>query len=206
MNDPMTRIELLRLVIGRARSNGFRFRHWYTTHLGEPWINSDTALQLLEQHRRYYSLLFSHGFARSFWKPGSEIAFQVAAQTFQRRMPDGTVATISRKAFTRRNARPDAWRFHLREMALADDPLLYLRRYLLIPETESPRTGVARAQAGCELASVHAARSPQPSRRPLPRPLPEELPAFLRRPYTGQDAASKFSREPELGVNSSPSA
>ena len=194
MNDPMTRTELLRLVIGRARSNGFRFRQWYTSHLGEPWINSDLALQLLEQHRRYYSLIFSHGFARSFWKPGSEITFQVAAQTFQRRMPDGTIRTVSRKAFTRRNARPYAWRFHLREMALAEDPLLYLRRYLLVQET-GLATSAGKTQAEPKLKTVQPAESALPSQHPLPRRLPEEPPAFLRRPYTGRDAASDFGAD-----------
>lgn len=197
----MTRLELLRLVIGRARSNGFEFRHWYTARLNEPWINAETALQRLEQNRRYYSLLFSHEFASSFWKPGSDFTFQVEAQSFQRCRPDGTVATVSRKPFTRRSSRRDAWRFHLREMAAAEEPLRYIRRYLHVEEAsgESPLPGASAAAAKGAAATFPAgpaavgpaASSPAASvpktamRKPAARPLPEGLPAFLRRPYGG---------------------
>ena len=64
----MTRLELLTIVVGRARSNGFELRRWYTTRLELPWINAEAALALLDQQRRYYALLFSHDFASSFWR------------------------------------------------------------------------------------------------------------------------------------------
>ena len=61
----MTRLELLTIVVGRARSNGFEFRRWYTSRLDLPWISAEAALKLLNQQRRYYSLLFSHDFISS---------------------------------------------------------------------------------------------------------------------------------------------
>jgi hypothetical protein len=175
---------LLKIVIGRARANGFELRRWYTTRLALPWTNAADALATLEQHRNYYTLLFSHDFAMAFWKPGAEITFQVPAQTFQRRMPDGTVQTIQRKPFIRRSARKDAWRYHLREMALAEEPLRYIRRYLNVEEdlTDEPAAeDNTSARVRKVRSTPHTAAlkvSPKSA-----RPLPEDPPAFLRRPY-----------------------
>jgi hypothetical protein len=134
----MTRFELLKLLVGQARANGFEFRKWYVGRLGLPWTNAQQALETLSVERRYYSLLFSHEFASSFWKPGELITFQVPTQTFTRRMPDGTIGTVTRKGYTRRSAREAAWRYHLRELAVADEPLRYMRRYLRVEEDVDP--------------------------------------------------------------------
>jgi hypothetical protein len=130
----MTRLELLYLLVAQARANGFEFRKWYVSRLGLPWETTKQAIATLGQHRRYYALLFSHDFASSFWKPGERFTFQVPTQTFKRRMKDGSVGVVTRKAFTRRSARDDAWRYHLREMAVAEEPLRYMRRYLRVDE------------------------------------------------------------------------
>lgn len=130
----MTRLELLYLLVAQARANGFEFRKWYITRLRLPWETTRQALEVLAQHRRYYALLFSHEFASSFWKPGERFTFQVPSQTFTRRMKDGSIGTVNRKPFTRRSARDDAWRYHLREMAVAEEPLRYMRRYLRVED------------------------------------------------------------------------
>ncbi len=130
----MTRLELLQLLVGQARANGFEFRRWYVGKLGLPWTSAREALETLAAQRRYYALLFSHEFASTFWKPGEIMTFQVPTQTFTRRMADGTIGTVKRKAYTRRSTREDAWRYHLREMALAEEPLRYMRRYLRVEE------------------------------------------------------------------------
>ena len=182
----MTRLELLKIVIGRARANGFELRRWYTTRLALPWTNAGDALTMLEQHRNYYALLFSHEFAMAFWKPGAEITFQVPAQTFPRRMPDGTIQTIQRKPFIRRSARKDAWRYHLREMALAEEPLRYIRRYLNVDEefTDEPSSAVDIASLVRTRKARSTPRTAAPKASPKSaRPLPEDPPAFLRRPY-----------------------
>jgi hypothetical protein len=94
---------------------------------------------MLSVERRYYSLLFSHEFASNFWKPGGVITFQVPTQTFARKMADGTIGTVTRKGYTRRSVREAAWRYHLRELAVADEPLRYMRRYLRVEdELEEP--------------------------------------------------------------------
>jgi hypothetical protein len=137
----MTRFELLQLLIGQARANGFEFRRWYVGKLGLPWESARQAIETLAAGRRYYALLFSHEFASKFWKPGELMTFQVPTQTFTRKMADGSIGTVKRKGYTRRSAREDAWRYHLRELATAEEPLRYMRRYLRVQdelEAEEP--------------------------------------------------------------------
>lgn len=130
----MTRFELLQLLLGQARSNGFQFRKWYAGKLGLPWVDAQKAIETLSVEKRYYALLFSHEFASHFWKAGELMTFEVPTQTFKRRMADGSIGTVTRKAYTRRSAREDAWRYHLRELAMAEEPLRYMRRYLRVEE------------------------------------------------------------------------
>ncbi|NYF80139.1 hypothetical protein [Granulicella arctica] len=136
----MTRLELLQLLIAQARANGFEFKRWYCLKLGLPWVNATEAVIALEKHHRYYSLLFSHEFATSFWKPGSRITFQMPTQTFTRKMADGKIGVVHRKGYTRRSSRENAWLYHLREMAAAEDPLRYMRRYLRVMEDLDPES------------------------------------------------------------------
>lgn len=180
----MTRLELLTIVVGRARSNGFEFRRWYTTRLDLPWISAEAALTLLDQQRRYYALLFSHDFASAFWKAGEDITFSVPAQSFKRVKPDGSTATVTRETFIRRSARHDAWRYHLREMALAEEPLRYLRKYLNVEEDLTEDIAAATATDANPPVRAKRAPTPRPGRtKPLPRALPTDTPAFLRRPF-----------------------
>jgi hypothetical protein len=136
----MTRLQLLQLLVGQARANGFEFKRWYLMKLGLPWLNATEAVSALEKHHRYYALLFSHEFAASFWKAGARITFQMPTQTFTRRMADGSIGMVQRKGYIRRSARQNAWLYHLREMAAAEDPLRYMRRYLRVAEDLDPDT------------------------------------------------------------------
>ena len=138
----MTRFELLRLLVGQARANGFEFRKWDVSKLGLPWQSARHAVEMLSAEKRYYALLFSHEFASSFWKPGEVMTFQVPTQTFTRRMADGSIGTIVRKPYTRRSTREDAWLYHLKELAATEEPLRYMRRYLRVQEDldEEPET------------------------------------------------------------------
>ena len=130
----MTRSELIHLLIGQARSNGFEFRKWYVGKIGLPWKNSTAAIEMLAVERRYYALLFSHEFASAFWKAGTEMTFQVPTQTFMRKMADGSIGTVNRKGYTRRSTREDAWLYHLKELAASPEPLRYMRRYLRVED------------------------------------------------------------------------
>jgi hypothetical protein len=157
----MTRFELLHLLIAQSRTNGFDFRKWYVSKLGLPWQNTTQSVETLCAERRYYSLLFAHEFASNFWKSGQEMTFQVPTQTFTRSKPDGTIATVTRKAYTRRSARKDVWRYHLSELALAEEPLRYMRKYLRVEDDLDPD----------DLAPSAPAPSPAPPRKPFERPI-----------------------------------
>ena len=128
----MTRQELLRIVVRQARANGFQFRKWFQGAIDPSWTSFEDAVERLAQGRRYYALLFAHEFGRTFWKQGSQISFVVPAATYTRRDKDGQIVTVSRKPFTRRTLKADVWRYHLREMAAHDEPLRYIRRFLVI--------------------------------------------------------------------------
>jgi hypothetical protein len=128
----MTRQELLRIVIRQARANGFPFRKWFQAAIDPSWTNFDEAVDVLSLGRRYYSLLFAHDFARAFWKQGSQISFLVPAASYTRRDKAGRIVTVTRKPFTRRTLKADVWKYHLREMAAHDEPLRYIRRFLVI--------------------------------------------------------------------------
>jgi hypothetical protein len=143
----MTRVELLQLLVGQARSNGFEFRKWYVGKLGLRWENPRKAVETLAVERRYYALLFSHEFASSFWKAGELMTFQVPTQSFMRKMKDGTIGTVNRKGYTRRSAREDAWLYHLKELAAAEEPLRYMRKYLRVEDELEPEVAVVVAES-----------------------------------------------------------
>lgn len=126
----MTRKETLHLLISQAHANGFDFRRWYQANLAPEWPGTDEAVELLTTEGRYYALVFSHGFARAFWKKGEQMQFVVPASTYSRMNGKGQVVTINRKPFTRRTIKADVWKYHVRQMALCEDPLRYLWRFL----------------------------------------------------------------------------
>ncbi len=133
----MNRKELLRLLVNQAQFNGFEFRSWFQTHVQPFWPGTEHALSLLAGEGRYYALLFSHEFARAFWRSGARISFVVPSVTYPRINRHGEVVQVTRKPFTRRTIKPDVWKYHLRQLAAADDPFVYLRRFLPSQERES---------------------------------------------------------------------
>jgi hypothetical protein len=140
----MTRRELLRMLILRARAHGFEFRKWFETNIEADWQDLPHAIGVLESGKRYYALLFSHEFARNFWKKGTQISFILPSQEYTRLDKNGKVVTIQRKAFTRRTSRSTSntiWQYHLEQMAVWEEPLRYIRRFILTEEElESPGT------------------------------------------------------------------
>ncbi|MGA2726965.1 MAG: hypothetical protein ABSE96_04080 [Terracidiphilus sp.] len=128
------RKELLRLLLNQAQFNGFEFRNWYQIHVGPTWPGTEQALNVLSTESRYYALLFSHDFARFYWRTGARISFVVPSITYPRINRRGEVVQVTRKPFTRRTIKPDVWKYHLRQMAAAEDPFVYLRRFLPMQE------------------------------------------------------------------------
>jgi hypothetical protein len=133
----MTRRELLRMLVLRARAHGFEFRRWFQTNIDSEWTNLDDAIAALEKGRRYYALLFSHDFANNFWKKGTQISFILPAQEYTRVDNKGKLMTVKRQAFTRRSSRSTSntiWQYHLQQMTLWEEPLRYIRRFILTEE------------------------------------------------------------------------
>jgi hypothetical protein len=126
----MIRKEMLRLLLNQAQFNGFEFRRWFQSHVHPIWPGAEQALTLLASEGRHYTLLFSHDFARCFWRSGAHMSFMMPAVTYPRITPQGDVVQVTRKQFTRRTIKPDVWRYHLRQMAATEDPIDYLSRFL----------------------------------------------------------------------------
>ncbi len=137
-------------LLHQAQFNGFDFQHWYQAHIRQDWPGSEQAIHVLSLEERYYALLFSHEFARSFWHTGARISFTVPSITYSRVNGHGEVIVVTRKPFTRRTVKPDAWKYHLRQMAAAEDPVVYLSRFLPAGQVVTPRKAAAPAQALAE--------------------------------------------------------
>lgn len=159
----MTRRELIRLIIQRARAHGFEFRRWYQAHIEPEWKDIDEAIGILEIGRRYYALLFSHEFARHFWKKGTQITFLLPSKEYTRRNKKGEVVTIQRKSFTRRTSRSTSntlWQYHLEQMAVWEEPLRYIRRFILTEDEleeagdTTPAVAVPKKRRGLQRRAV----------------------------------------------------
>jgi hypothetical protein len=136
----MNRKELLRLLLNQAQFNGFEFRHWFLANIQPIWPGAEQALTLLSGEGRHFTLIFSHEFARSFWRSGAHMSFMVPSTTYPRVNSQGDVIHVTRKPFTRRTIKADVWKYHLGKMAVSDEPVDYLCRFL-------PAADQARVQA-----------------------------------------------------------
>jgi len=126
----MHRKETLHLLLLQAQANGFDFRRWFQANISNDWIGLEEAVALLACEGRYYSLVFSLDFARALWLKGAQMSFVVPSMTYSRINGKGEVITINRKPFTRRTIKADVWKYHLRQMAVSEDPMRYLKRFL----------------------------------------------------------------------------
>jgi hypothetical protein len=122
--------ELLQLILDQAEMNGFDLQPWFQLNIQREWPGAERALTLLSREGRYYALLFSHDFAQCYWRTGARISFTVPSITYPRVNSRGEVLVVTRKPFTRRTVKPDAWKYHIRQMAGADNPVAYLCRFL----------------------------------------------------------------------------
>lgn len=130
----MTKQGLLQILIHQAQANGFNFNQWFQTRIDPSAKTSSEALKILASGQRYYALLFSHDFASCFWKGGEKMSFIIPSSFYTKHDRDGHVVTVRRKAYVRRMTKANAWIYHLREMAAQEDPLRYIRRFLIIEE------------------------------------------------------------------------
>jgi hypothetical protein len=138
------------LLVLQARTNGFEFRKWYKGKIAGDWTTAEAAVESLSMGSRYYALLFSHDFARHFWKAGQQMQFVVPTQEFTSLNRRGEEIKVVRKAYTRRTMRGNSWEYHLREMAASEEPLRYIRRFLITEE----EIAAQRSGSGLDLSSA----------------------------------------------------
>jgi hypothetical protein len=129
------------LLLNHAQFNGFEFRRWYISTVHPIWPGAEQALNILSSEGRHFTLLFSHEFARCFWRTGAQITFTVPSITYPRVDSQGNVVQVTRKPFTRRTVKPNVWKYHLSQMASSDDPMDYLLRFLPVYQS------IARVEA-----------------------------------------------------------
>jgi len=168
----MTRRELIRMLIARARAQGFEFRRWYQGNIEPVWKDLDQAIATLEHGRRYYALLFSHDFARNFWKKGAQITFVLPSREYTRLDRNGQAVTVRRRAFTRRTSRSTSnsiWQYHLEQMALWEEPLRYIRRFVLTEEELEAAENPLAAEASERVSSAKPTPPEPGARRGLSR-------------------------------------
>jgi hypothetical protein len=126
----MTRSDTLLHLLRLAHTNGFNLRSWFEANIASEWKGTEDAVAVLTTQGRFNALIFSHDFARALWKRGEQMNFTVPGLSYSRLNGKGEVITINRKPFTRRTIKADVWKYHLREMAVSDDPIHYLKRFL----------------------------------------------------------------------------
>lgn len=143
----MHREEMIRQLLNQAQFNGFKFRRWFQAHVQPSWPGTDQALALLAAGGRHYTLLFSHEFARSFWRAGAQMSIAVPSISYTRVNTRGDVIHVTRKPYTRRMIKREVWKYHLREMAAADDPIGYLSRFLPASASEAAPAPAKEAMA-----------------------------------------------------------
>ena len=134
----MSRETILLALVQHARANGFEFRRWFVAHVASAWPGVEGAVAILNAEGRYYALAFSHDFARALWKKDAQMNILVPSSTYLRKGRNGEMITIQRKPFIRRTIKADVWKYHIRQMALSEDPILYLRRFLPTHEDLAP--------------------------------------------------------------------
>jgi len=137
----MNRNETLPHLLRIAKSNGFELRRWFQANISPEWPGQDRAVAMLATEGRLPALIFSHEFARAFWRQGAQMSFVVPASTYSRMNGKGQVVTVHRKPFTRRTVKAGVWQYHLRKMVLSADPVRYLEKFLP-PEAEGPLSSV----------------------------------------------------------------
>ena len=96
----MTNEEILQKAIEKAIKNGFNNRSW--------------RIEAAELHKCYESLIFSHAFAKAFW--GEED------------VDEPTNEYVAGKKIIETHG--IAWKYHLRQMVLEENPLKYLEKFI----------------------------------------------------------------------------
>ena len=100
----MTNEDILQKAIEKAEKNGFKTFRWYVDErYFDSWLNDGEG-----RYKQEYTIIFSHDFAKAFW--GEDLTW-IDSPDEERRFISG-------------------WAYHLQNMVLEEEPLLYLKKFL----------------------------------------------------------------------------
>lgn len=118
----MNREEVLTKVIAIAKRNGFDISDDFFTEIpAETWLKDGQDL--------YYSLIFSHDFAISFFGENNIIVEDCSedVETMDLVQYENPIALLMAN---RNNIKIVAWQYHLAQMVMCSDPLVYLYKFM----------------------------------------------------------------------------
>ncbi len=118
----MNREEILTKIIAIAKRNGFDISDDFFTE-----IPADTWLR--EGQDLYFSLIFSHDFAISFFGENNIMVEDCTEDTESMdltKLENPIAFLMSNKS----NIKIPSWQYHLAQMVMYPDPLLYLYKYM----------------------------------------------------------------------------
>ena len=118
----MKRGDILTKAIAIAKRNGFGISDDFFTEIPvENWLQENKDL--------YFSLIFCHDFAYSFF--GENI---IAIDSYSEDVEDIDLAEYENPMAlllsNRKNIRIPIWQYHLIQMTLCEDPLMYLHKFI----------------------------------------------------------------------------
>lgn len=118
----MTREDILTKAMAIAKRNGFDISDDFFTE-----ISAETWLQ--EGQDLYYSLIFCHDFVICFF--GNDV-IAVDEQSEESEDIDLVLyeEPVALLMVNKKNIRVPSWQYHLIQMALCEDPLLYLYKFV----------------------------------------------------------------------------
>jgi hypothetical protein len=118
----MTRGDILTKAIAIAKRNGFGISDDFFTEIPvETWLQDNQDL--------YFSLIFCHDFAICFFGENPAVVEDFADDAEDINLveyedPTGLLMT------NRKNIRIPIWQYHLTQMVLSEDPLIYLSKFV----------------------------------------------------------------------------
>lgn len=118
----MNREDILTKAMAIAKRNGFGLSDDFFTE-----IPTDAWLQ--EGQDLYYSLIFCHDFAISFFGEGKVVVEECAEEPEQIDLCEYETP-MALLMSNRKNISIPIWQYHLIQMSLCEDPLLYISKFI----------------------------------------------------------------------------
>lgn len=110
----MNKEETLKRIIEKAVKNGF------ITDIDD---SSLCFYTIYIASKEYYNLIFSHDFAKAFWK-SEDKRIKVGVQY------NSTMGLLKSRGMLEGSSNLEEWQYYLQQMVLEEDPIKYLSKFL----------------------------------------------------------------------------